>query len=231
MAATQSDGGFSRTATQRPFRFRVEDCNKRILATLSDPNASHLQRAAALHKGAQQYTELFKQPASRIRAQRVIAVQKPDMRSACSQLQSRNVPPLLRTRVVRLDGSTTISTDPAVVDQVAIDAWANVHRGNVGPAAAPLLAASFLGTVGEHFPFSDPHCLCPITAEQVASGIGNMPANTPGLDGVRKDDLSILSPYACQCLADMMNAIESGCPWPKQCTVGRLAFLSGGGPT
>ena len=56
-----------------------------------------------------------------------------------------------------------------------------------------------------------------------------MPANTPGLGGVRKDDLSVLSPYACQCLADMMNAIDGGCPWPKQCTVGRLAFLSKGG--
>ena len=56
-----------------------------------------------------------------------------------------------------------------------------------------------------------------------------MPANTPGLDGIRKDDLSVLSPYACQCLAHLMNAIEAGCPWPKQCTVGRLAFLSKGG--
>ena len=151
------------------------------------------------------------------------------MRSACSQLKSRNAPPLLRTRVVGPDGTTTITTDPAVVDQVAIDAWAHVHRGNVGPAAAPLLAASFLGTFGEHFPFSDPHCLYLITGEQVSSDIGKMPANTPGLDGVRKDDLSILSPYACQCLADMMNAIEAGCPWPKQCAVGRLAFLSKGG--
>ena len=88
---------------------------------------------------------------------------------------------MLRTRVVGPDGATAISTDPAVVDQVAIDAWANVHSGNAGPAAAPLLAASFLGgAFGEHFPFSDPHCLCPITGEQVAAGIGNMPANTPG---------------------------------------------------
>ena len=100
--------------------------------------------AAVLHKGAQQYTELLKQQTSRIRAQRASTVQKPDMRSACSQLKSKNAPPLLRTRVVGPGGVTAISTDPAVVDQVAIDAWANVHQGNVGAAAAPLLAASFL---------------------------------------------------------------------------------------
>ena len=72
--------------------------NKRILATLTDPNASHLQLAAVLHKGAQQYSELFKQQAGRIRAQRANAVQKPDMRSACSQLKCKSVPPLLRAR-------------------------------------------------------------------------------------------------------------------------------------
>ena len=107
--------------------------NKRILATLTNPHASHLQIAAVLHKGAQQYTELFKQQATRIRAHRAATVQKPDMRSACSQLKNRNAPPLLRTRVVGPDGTTTITTDPAVVDQVAIDAWANVHKGQCWP--------------------------------------------------------------------------------------------------
>ena len=34
--------------------------NKRILAALCDPHASYLQLAAVLHKGPQQYTELFK---------------------------------------------------------------------------------------------------------------------------------------------------------------------------
>ena len=151
------------------------------------------------------------------------------MRSACSKLKSKNAPPLLRTKVVGPGGVTSISTDPAVVDQAAMDAWRNVHQGNVGAASAPLLAASFLGSFGEHFLFADPHCLEPITGAQVAAGIAIMPANTPGLDGTRKDDLAVLSPYACQLLADMMNAIEGGCPWPTQCTVGRLAFLSKGG--
>ena len=96
--------------------------NKCILVTLCDPHASYLRLAAVLHKGAQQYTELFKQQASRIRAQRASTVQKPDMRSACSQLKSKNAPPFLRTRVLGPGGVTAISTDPAVVDQVVIDA-------------------------------------------------------------------------------------------------------------
>ena len=118
---------------------------------LTDSRASHLQIAAVLHKGAQQHTVLFKQQATRIRAQRAATVQMPDMRTACSLLKSKNAPPLLRTRVLGPDGTTTITTDPGMFDQASIDAWANVHRGNVGPAAAPLLAASFLGTLGSTF--------------------------------------------------------------------------------
>ncbi len=104
-----------------------------------------------------------------------------------------------------------------------------MEQCNVRAAFAPLLAAFFLGSFGEHFPFAEPHCLELLTGPQIAKGIADRPGNTPGRDGVRKDDLALLSPLACQFLADMLSAIEGGCPWPSQCTVGRLAFLSKGG--
>ena len=63
----------------------------------------------------------------------------------------------------------------------------------------------------------------------VRLGIAASPDNTAGLDGVQKGDLAILSPYACEWLAAMLNTIEGGTDWPDLCTQCRLAFLSKGG--
>ena len=69
----------------------------------------------------------------------------------------------------------------------------------------------------------------PITGEQVRQDIAASPDNTAGLDGVQKGDLAILSPYACEWLAVLLNSIDAGADWPDLCTQGRLAFLSKGG--
>ena len=50
----------------------------------------------------------------------------------------------------------------------------------------------------------------PITATMLAGIIEAMPDNTPGLDGIRKGDLLLLSPFALEWLASFYQTIEAG---------------------
>ena len=67
-----------------------------------------------------------------------------------------------------------------------------------------------------------------ITASMLAELIQAMPDNTPGLDGVRKGDLLLLSPSALEWLAKFYTAIEQGAKWPEATCAARTAFLSEG---
>ena len=62
----------------------------------------------------------------------------------------------------------------------------------------------------------------------LAEIIAAMPDSTPGLDGIRKGDLLLLSPYALEWLASFYQAIEAGASWPKVLKQMRTAFLSKG---
>ena len=67
-----------------------------------------------------------------------------------------------------------------------------------------------------------------ISADMLADLIQAMPDNTPGLDGVRKGNLLLLSPYALEWLASFYQAIEAGAPWPSCLRQARTAFISKG---
>ena len=147
----------------------------------------------------------------------------------CQQLKPPAAPPLLRVRISVPGQPDRFITDPRAVDKAAIDAWAKVHKGNIGEKAADSAILGFMSAFGDFFPHADPMPLEPITGEQVRLGIAASPDNTAGLDGVQKGDLAILSPYACDWIAALLNSIEAGAAWPDLCTQGRLAFLSKGG--
>ena len=138
-------------------------------------------------------------------------------------------PPLLRVRVSVPGHPDKFITNPKEVDKAAIDAWAKVHKGNISVKAADSAILSFMRAFGDFFPHAEPMPLELITGEQVRQGIAASPDNTAGLDGVQKGDLAILSPYACDWIAALLNRIEAGAAWPDFCTQGRLAFLSKGG--
>ena len=55
-----------------------------------------------------------------------------------------------------------------------------------------------------------------------------MPDNTPGMDGVRKGDLLLLSPNALWLLTQLLDAIEQGKPWPVVTNNARTAYVSKG---
>ena len=138
-------------------------------------------------------------------------------------------PPLLRVRVSVPGQPNKFITDPKEVDKAAIDAWAKVHKGSISVKAADSVILSFISAFGDFFQHADSIPLELIIVDQVRQGIAASLNNIAGLDGVQKGDLAILSSYACEWLAAMLNTIEAGADWPDLCTQGRLAFLSKGG--
>ena len=87
---------------------------------------------------------------------------------------------------------------------------------------------TFLAKYGSFFSQRPPMPVEAITADMLAGIIEAMPDNTPGLDGVRKGDLLLFSPYALEWLPAFYQAIEAGASWPKVLKHARTAFLSKG---
>ena len=58
--------------------------------------------------------------------------------------------------------------------------------------------------------------------------INDMPDNAPGMDGVKKSDLVVLSLSALWLLTCLLQAIEQGTPWPTPTAKVRTAYLSKG---
>ena len=54
----------------------------------------------------------------------------------------------------------------------------------------------------------------------------NAKHSAAGLDAFSPEDFSLLSDTACEWLADLLNNIEKGAPWPDDLLVGKAAFLS-----
>ncbi len=55
-----------------------------------------------------------------------------------------------------------------------------------------------------------------------------MPDNTPGLDGITKADLLLLSDEALEWLALFFRELERGMAWPTCSNIARTAFFSKG---
>ena len=87
---------------------------------------------------------------------------------------------------------------------------------------------TFLSKYGSYLTQQPPMPVEPITAAMLAGIIEAMPDNTPGLDGIRKGDLLLLSPFALEWLAAFYQAIEAGAAWPSVLKQARTAFLSKG---
>ena len=64
-----------------------------------------------------------------------------------------------------------------------------------------------------------------IIAEDLAETCRVNTASAAGLDGWLPSDLALLSDKGLQILADLLNLIEDGAPWPTSTKVARAVFL------
>ena len=67
--------------------------------------------------------------------------------------------------------------------------------------------------------------LQPITAADVQEASRAAKNTAGGMDGWQPEDFNMLSPAIYQAIADLMNTIEAGAPWPKATMHARAAFL------
>ena len=116
----------------------------------------------------------------------------------------------------------SITTAPKDIDAITIRAWSNKCKGNKHSGKSRV--NDVLGIYGKYTHKAPPISLPPITAAQVEAAFKNAPKNAGGMDGWTPAEQALLSPKACAWLARLLNAIESGAPWPDGQNHGRLAF-------
>lgn len=119
-----------------------------------------------------------------------------------------------------------IHSHPLQVDRIIRATMGQIYAGNCDESKRPFMVQTFLQKYGRFFTQQPASTVPPLFGQDLAEAISKMPDNTPGLDGVRKGDLLILSPLCLDIIADLLNAIEEGAAWPQPCNAVRTAFLS-----
>ena len=87
----------------------------------------------------------------------------------------------------------TIATHPQRLEQIVINTMGKIYQGNVTKQRQPLMLATFLRKYHGHFKAQALHHIDDISPGQLKALIQAMPDNTPGLDGIAKADLLLLS--------------------------------------
>ena len=87
-----------------------------------------------------------------------------------------------------------------------------IYAGNGDEACRARSVRTFLRKYGGFFPQSQAYALPALGWQDLADAIQAMPDNTPGFDGIRKDDLPVLSPNCIVLLTQLLQSIERGAP-------------------
>ncbi len=118
----------------------------------------------------------------------------------------------------------TTATDPHEVDAILHSVWDKITWGNFDDPKKDALA--FCATYYKHIFHAQEHQIHDIQAQDLKNQCKYDIQSAPGLDGWAAADLELLSDKAYQLLADMLNTIEMGAPWPKAMLATRAVFLA-----
>ena len=83
-----------------------------------------------------------------------------------------------------------------------------IYAGDVSDHRLPHLFATYLKQLGSFFTRAAPFQVPDPTWTVLQQSINDMPDNIPGMDGVKKSDLVVLSPSALWLLTCLLQAIE-----------------------
>ena len=142
-------------------------------------------------------------------------------------LKGSFVPPITRLRRTSPEGDT-ILTHPLEIDELLRNSMGQIYAGNVSDQRLPDLAATYLKKLACSSTGLPTFEVPEVHWTDLQQSINDMPDNTPGMDGVKKSDLVILSPSALWLLTRLLQAIEQGKPWPTPTANVRTAYLSTG---
>jgi hypothetical protein len=115
---------------------------------------------------------------------------------------------------------------PKEIDRVVRKAWSSIYKGNITNASA--IFTKFLDKYNTYVIKQVPFHVDDLTGEDMLEELRGAKNSVGSLDGWTNEDMAIISPYAAQALADMLNSIELGAPWPKVTKQARAAFLAKG---
>ena len=121
----------------------------------------------------------------------------------------------------------TITTCPIEVDQIATRAWNGIYYGNVADLAKA--AKDFIAKYGliKDAIFSAPEVkLEPITGKGLMWTCTHTKMTTAGLDNWEPAELGMLSLSLFDWLAELLNLVKDGCPWPDGLEHAKAAYLA-----
>ena len=185
-----------------------------VIDLLAMPHPPPLRTALALDLAAERLKQIHHQQLVHHNAS-IIEQRKEQRRlkersmgDMCKDVRGVTCPPLQRLREV-VHGKDVIQTHPLEVDRVIRESLGAIYCGNASEQRQQLMLDTFLAKFGKHCTRQPALHVDPITADMLAEIIAAMPNSTPGLDGIRKEDLLLLSPYALEWLASFYQAIEN----------------------
>ena len=118
----------------------------------------------------------------------------------------------------------TIATDPREVDDIATRQWSNIYNGNFENLEQQ--AEIFMEKYDPFIKKQEAYPGQKITGEQVEAAAKKARASAAGLDNWEPAELAMLNSQAYQWIADMLNLIEAGRPWPEGTEQVRAAYLA-----
>ena len=139
--------------------------------------------------------------------------------------------PLLHTRRDKVgpNGQAvgTITTSPTEVDSIAIRAWMNIYRGNVDDLVQAAKDFTDKYSKFKDAIFKAPEFKVePITGRELMKTCTHAKMTTAGLDNWEPAELGMLSLKTFDWLAEMLNLVEQGSPWPDGMEHAKAAYLS-----
>jgi hypothetical protein len=118
----------------------------------------------------------------------------------------------------------SFATCPSEIDSILRDAWQQIYNGT--SKSLHELADGFMTKYSQYLLHAPEYHLGDIQPEAFRHACMTASNTAGGLDGWDPIDFKLLSPHSFCYLADLLNAIELGAPWPDGLTQGRLAFLA-----
>ena len=116
------------------------------------------------------------------------------------------------------------ATHPDEVDHILRQAWSKIYNGT--KKNLHTLVEHFMAKYADYIFVAPEQPQEPIDANKFQHHCIHVANTAGGMDGWRPEDFKLLSPLAFKAMADILNAIEAGAPWPAPLLNGRAAFLA-----
>eukprot|EP00973_Karenia_brevis_P048276 6701899-Karenia_brevis.AAC.1 len=118
----------------------------------------------------------------------------------------------------------TITSDPIKIDSIFRNAWNKIYNGSNNNHET--LIKNYLDKYSRFLFQGEPTEIQPITAEGLFQMCKNYPTSKQGMDNLHPEDLRLLPIESLKLLAEILNLVEDGQPWPDSLLHSRAPMLS-----